>query len=86
MNSLDSLISGLRAAQSQEDAHAIAEASARAARNEAAARVLQLGAQLLTLRGSDLPFIYDGNLYTFSGSRVTSVPVESVTLQGGAQS
>lgn len=88
--SLDSLISELLAAQSQEEAHRAAAATAAAtatmAAETAGQRVLQLGAQLLEFRRSSAPFVYRGRLYTFAGSRVSSVAVEIVApdplLQG----
>ncbi|CAB5512494.1 hypothetical protein LMG26857_01784 [Achromobacter anxifer] len=95
MNSLDSLISNLLAAQAEENTHreaaaaAIAAmgtagqpATAIAAMEAATQRVTQLGAQLLDLRGSSAPFIYAGQLYTFQGSRVSCIPVEAATLTG----
>lgn len=44
---------------------------------------LNLGAQLLDLRGRDKPFIYDGRLCTFTGNRVTAVAVDVVTVEAG---
>ncbi len=81
MNSLDSLITDLLAAQAEEVAHTAAAAAAISATEVAAQRALQLGAQLIEARGGSKPFIYNGRLYTFQGSRVSSVAVETVTLE-----
>ncbi len=80
MNGLDSLITDLLAAQAEEAAHRSAADAAIVAMERAGQRALQLGAQLLEVRGGSSPFIYAGRLYTFQGSRVTGVAVETVTL------
>lgn len=85
MNNLDSLIADLLAAQADEIAQQLTAAPVIDAMEAATQRTLQLGAQLLELRGGNAPFIYAGRLYTFQGSRVTSVTVESVTLSAPAQ-
>lgn len=85
MNDIATLIPTLLAAQQETEAHRTAAQAAYRATEEAEQRALQLGAQLLELRGSDKPFIYDGQLFTFTGSRVTAVAVDSVTVVGGTQ-